>query len=129
MPIVAGVNAPQLTDEEYALVAAVAEREAWDDLSRPPAIPAAPRTLAEQAAVLRFAACLPAPPRRTGMDPRHARLLMLALGALGLLACWLVSPERTAVGLLVVGVFCLAGLRRRRRGGRTALRPRRPWPA
>jgi|GEM_PF-5776287 len=120
MPIDAGVNAPELTEQEYALVAAVAAREAWTDLSRPPTVSASPRTLAEQAAVVRFAASLPAPAPR-GLDPRRARVLMLVLGAVGLAACWFVSPERTALGLLVVGLFCLAGLRRRRRAASPAL--------
>lgn len=105
-----------LTDEEYRLVAAVAAREGWDDLSRPRTETRSPRTLAEQAAVMRFAAAVPPPRPARGMDPRVARILMLVLGAAGLLACWIVSPERTALGLAVVGVFCLVGLRRRGRG-------------
>ncbi len=123
MPIHAGtMTHGNLTDEEYHLVAAVAAREGWADLSRPVTTGGGPRSLAEQAAVLRYAAAVPRPRMATGWDPRWARAVMLAIGAVGLLACWLVSPERTALGLVVVGLFCLVGLRRR---GRAAAMPAR----
>lgn len=116
----------QLTEAQYRLVAAVAEREGWTDLERPP-LSGGPRTLAEQDAVMRFAAALPAPEaaRRPDVE-RIARIAMFALGAVGLVVCWIVSPERTAVALLMVGVFCLFALRRRgRRGARRAPARRR----
>lgn len=114
----AGVSPGEITDAEYVLVAAVAAREGWDDLAAPPADPVLPRTVAEQAAVLRFAAALPPAPTSRGWNPAHARALMVVLVAAGLVACWLVSPERTALGLLFAGLFCLVALRRRaRRGG------------
>jgi hypothetical protein len=108
---------PKLTEAQYRLVAAVAEREGWTDLERPP-VCGGPRTLAEQDAVVRFAAALPAPPAAGPRVERLARAAMFALGGVGLLACWLVSPERTGAALLMVGVFCLFALRRRGRRGR-----------
>lgn len=119
----------QLTEAQYRLVAAVAEREGWADLEDPP-LSGGPRTLAEQAAVMRFASALapgaPAPRRDT---ERIARIVMFTLGGAGLLACWLVSPERTAAALLIVGVFCLFALRRRGRRGahRAPARRRVGW--
>lgn len=116
VPIHAGTMAHlNLTDDEYRLVATVAEREGWVDLAKPVVDAARPRTIAEQQAVLRFAAAIPGPRLSSGWNPRWARGVMLAIGAVGLLVCWLISPERTALGLLFVGVFCLIGLRRRGR--------------
>lgn len=124
---------PQLTEAQYRLVAAVAEREGWGDLEDPP-LSGGPRSLAEQAAVMRFRSALPAAaaaPRRD--TERIARIVMFALGGVGLIACWLVSPERTAAALLMVGVFCLFALRRRGRRstgrvpGRMPARRRLGW--
>jgi hypothetical protein len=112
----------QLTEEQYRLVAAVAEREGWTDLAAP-ALEGGPRTLAEQEAVLRFTRALPAARARSrAVRERNAKLVMAAVGAAGLLVCWMVSPERTAAALLMVGVFCLVALRRR---GRRAAGTRR----
>lgn len=107
---------PQLTEAQYRLVAAVAEREGWTDLSEPP-LTGGPRSLDEQDAVMRFVSALPtAPaPAARGWNDRHARIAMCAVGAVGLVVCWVVSPERTAAALLMVGVFCLFALRRRGR--------------
>jgi Flp pilus assembly protein TadB len=104
-----------VSDEQLVLVAEVAAREGWSDLRRP-VVEAFPRTLSEQEAVYRYAGALPrARAGATARTLRRARVAMLVLLAVGLLACWLVSPERTALGLVVVGVFSLIGLRRRRR--------------
>lgn len=121
-----------LTDEEYRLVAAVAAREHWQDITRPQTTSRLPRTLAEQQAVMTFVDAMPAPPPAPrGLSPRTARIVMLVIGLAGLVACWLHSPERTALGLIVVGVFSLIGLARRRRGaghapGRVAAARGRP---
>jgi hypothetical protein len=126
VPILAGVTTrEELTDGDYLLVAAVAGREGWTDLRRPVTVADRPRTVAEQAAVLRYAAAIPPERLPSGWDPRRARLFMLALGAVGLVACWLVSPERTALGLIVVGLFCLVGLRKRSRTAPALHAPRR----
>ncbi|MCC6831419.1 MAG: hypothetical protein IT200_08735 [Thermoleophilia bacterium] len=121
---------PELTEAQYRLVAAVAEREGWHALEDPP-LSGGPRTLAEHAAVMSFRGALPAARGRTPRrdTERIARIVMFALGAAGLIACWLVSPERTAAALLIVGVFCLFALRRRgRRGhGRMPARRRLGW--
>ena len=117
------MTAPVPTDEELALVADVAVREGWADLSRPPEAHGA-RTLAEQQAIARFEASVP----RRGRDERVLRLrarlsiAALSVGVLG--ACWWVSPARTAIGLVGAGVFSLVAMRRSRRkaarGARTA---------
>jgi hypothetical protein len=111
------------TDEELTLVADVAVREGWPDLSKPPAAHGA-RTLAEQAAIARFEASVP----RRGRSQRALRLrarlsiAALTLGVLG--ACWWVSPARTAIGLVGAGLFSLIAMRRSRR---KTTRPRTPF--
>ena len=116
----------QLTEAQYHLVAAVAEREGWADLSDPP-LTGGPRSLDEQDAVMRFVGALPSAPAPTprGWNERHARILMCAVGAVGLVVCWIVSPERTAAALLMVGVFCLFAVRRRGRRSSAARVPAR----
>ncbi|MCB0882022.1 MAG: hypothetical protein KDC33_07370 [Thermoleophilia bacterium] len=122
------VAASTLTEQQYLLVAAVAEREEWTDLAAPPAAGSCARTLAEHEAVARYVAALPGgrPPHR-GIDPRivRAAVLVACLAALG--ACWWVSPGRTAVGLIAAGAFALWSLRRRRarEAAGVAPRPRR----
>ena len=115
---------PQLTEAQYRLVAAVAEREGWSDLSDPP-LTGGPRSLDEQDAVMRFSGALPRPVAAApkGWNERHARIAMCAAGAIGLVVCWIVSPERTAAALLMVGIFCMFALRRR---GRKAANRRMP---
>ena len=111
-----------ISDAELSLVAAVAGREAWTDLSAPPE-EHPPRTLGEELAVARFRAAVPhrRAARRTAV---HARLAVavLTVGVLG--ACWWVSPTRTAIGLIAAGFFSLIALRRRGRPRSGALRPR-----
>lgn len=121
-----------LTDADYQLVALVAEREGWQNLSQPPLEPPMPRGLAEQMAVARFCAALPPKRRFTlqrpepwSVNPRTARIVMVAVCLIALVVCWLVSPERTALGLVGAGVFCLWALKRRRTAGPTAGMPRR----
>ncbi len=113
------------TDEELALVADVAVREAWTDLSRPPAAHGV-RTLSEQLAIARFEASVPRPARSERALRLRARLSIAALtiGVLGV--CWWVSPARTAIGLVGAGVFSLIAMRRSRR--RQAGRARRTRP-
>lgn len=109
-----GMTAIAPTDEELTLVADVAVREGWQDLSDPPASHGA-RTLAEQLAIARFEASVP----RRGRSQRALRLrarlsiAALTLGVLG--ACWWVSPARTAIGLVGAGIFSLVAMRRSRR--------------
>ena len=107
------MSRPALSDAELALVAAVAGREAWTDLSAPPQ-DHPPRTLEEERAVARFGAAVPS--RRRGRPSAlRGRLAVAALtvGVLG--ACWWVSPTRTAIGLIGAGLFSLVALRRRGR--------------
>lgn len=109
-----------ISDAELALVACVAGRERWSDLSSPPDVHP-PRTIEEELAVARFAAAVP---RRR--DPRSARvkarLAMAAVAVAVLGACWWVSPTRTALALIVAGLVSAVAMRRsRRREGR---RPR-----
>ncbi|MFN8110909.1 MAG: hypothetical protein U0Y82_13850 [Thermoleophilia bacterium] len=106
-----------LTDAEYRLVADVAAREGWPDLRRPTITGHSVRTLHEQRAVARYDAAVrrTARTRSPGMPPRVAAATMWLLGALGLGACWWVSPTRTAIALVVVGVAALVGLARRGR--------------
>jgi hypothetical protein len=115
---------PPVSDEELLLVAEVARREGWEDLARPPAAHAAPRSLQEAAAVARFAALAAdrAPRSRAGPDGR-ARLALALAAAAVVGACWWVSPARTAIALLGAGLICLIALRRRRRAGP----PARAW--
>lgn len=121
------MSASPPTDQELATVARVAGREGWDDLSAPPeAHP--PRTLEEELAVARFAEALPRR-RPAGARARRirARLAVAALSAVVLGGCWVVSPTRTAIGLLGAGVFSMVALHRsRRRAPRAPGAARRP---
>lgn len=121
------VGIAQLTETEYLTVAGVAEREQWPDLSDPPLAGASPRSFAEQAAIARFIAAMgdARAPRRRELDPRLVRAVMVAALVIGLGACWVVSPGRTALGLIVSGVFCLWALRRQRRNAVPGVRDRR----
>ena len=114
------------TDDELALVADVAVREGWPDLSRPPDAHGA-RTLAEQRAIARFEASVPRPARDERALRLRARLSLaiLTVGVLGV--CWWVSPTRTAIGLVGAGVFSLIAMRRSRRRGSRPARPRTPF--
>jgi hypothetical protein len=116
-----GVTAAPPTDDELALVAGVAVREGWADLSAPPASHGA-RSLAEQAAIARFEASVPGRTRSERALRLRARLAIAALtvGVLG--TCWVISPARTAIGLVGAGIFSLIAMRRARR---TASRSRR----
>ena len=112
-PIVAP-TALDISDGELATVARVAGREAWSDLASPPQAHG-PRTLDEERAVARFTAA--AAPRRAGrggwMTPLRARIMVAAMTAAVLGACWIVSPTRTAIGLFGAGLFSLIAFRRR----------------
>jgi hypothetical protein len=108
------------TDDELALVADVAVREGWTDLSKPPETHGV-RSLAEQLAIARFEASVPRKARSERALRLRARLAIAALtiGVLGV--CWWVSPARTAIGLVGAGLFSLIAMRRsRRRQARTA---------
>jgi hypothetical protein len=102
-----------VSDSELALVAQVAGRERWSDLSAPPDAHG-PRTIAEELAVSRFRTALPRPrgPRATRLQ---ARLALVALSVVVLGACWWVSPTRTAIGVFGAGLFSLIALRRSQR--------------
>lgn len=114
-----------ITDAELALVARVAGREGWSDLASPPQAHA-PRTLDEERAVARFAAAVPRRRRRGARARRvHARLALVALAAVVLGACWVVSPTRTAIGLIGAGLFSLVALHRARRRERATAAPAR----
>lgn len=116
-----GMTATTPTDDELALVADVAVREGWADLSAPPASHGA-RSLQEQRAIARFEASVPRAPRSQRALRLRARLAIAALtiGVLG--ACWWVSPARTAIGLIGAGIFSLVAMRRsRRKQARAAL--------
>lgn len=102
------------TDDELALVAAVAVREGWPDLASPPASHGA-RTLAEQSAIARFQAAIPRAGRNERATRIRARVAIVALSLVVLGACWWVSPARTAIGLLGAGLFSLIAMRRARR--------------
>jgi hypothetical protein len=117
--------APPLTDAELAAVAAVAGREGWTDLARPPG-DHPPRSLAEERAVARFQAAVPRA-RDERVIRMRARLAIAALSVVVLGGCWLVSPTRTAIGLIGAGIFSLIALRRSRRRAEAVARPRRPW--
>ena len=116
--------APTLSDAELSVVARVAGREAWTDLSAPPDAHG-PRSLDEELAVARFRAALPVRrgPRRVTALQARIGVAVLTVGVLG--ACWWVSPTRTAIGLFGAGVFSLFALRRRGRDRRRDPR-RRP---
>lgn len=115
-----------ISDDELAIVAVVAAREAWVDLASPPE-DHGPRTLAEERAVARFAGAVPRP-----KDPRvtriRARIAIVALSVVVLGACWVVSPTRTAIGLLGAGLFSLIALRRQRRRANDPRPPARRPP-
>ena len=105
-----------ISDDELRTVAVVAGREGWSDLASPPESHG-PRSLDEELAVARFTAAS-APrraPRGRWMTPLKARLIVAGtvVGVLG--ACWLVSPTRTAIGLVGAGIFSLIALKRRAR--------------
>lgn len=114
-----------VTDAELAVVAAVAGREGWADLSSPPE-DHGPRTLSEERAVARFQGAIPRA-RSARASRVRARLLVVALTVVVLGVCWYVSPARTAIGLVGAGVFSLIALRRarRREAAGAAARPRR----
>lgn len=118
----------EITDDELALVARVAGREGWGDLSAPPEAHG-PRTLDEGRAVARFTAAIPGSRASRVRSPRAARIrarvaiVALTVGVLG--ACWFVSPTRTAIGLFGAGLFSLVALRRTRRRAGEPPRPRR----
>ncbi len=112
-----------LSDAELAIVARVAGREAWTDLSAPPEIHG-PRTIQEELAIARFRDAVPARRSRRATQMR-ARLSIAALAVVVLGACWFVSPTRTAIGLFGAGLFSLVAFRRRGRpagGARLGLR-------
>lgn len=119
-------------EDELLIVARVAEREGWDDIDAPPATHP-PRTIAEQAAVARFAAARSVPARRAAARVGYQAKVRLAAVAVALVvlgACWWVSPARTALGLLGAGVVCLIAARRRgRAAGRGHARRRTGGPA
>jgi hypothetical protein len=58
----------------------------------------------------------------------RARLAIAVLSVVVLGGCWLVSPTRTAIGLIGAGIFSLIALRRSRRRPAAAARPAR-WPS
>jgi hypothetical protein len=117
------MTATMPTDDELTLVADVAVREGWTDLSRPPESHGA-RTLSEQLAIARFESSVPRRARSERALRLRARLAIAALtiGVLG--ACWWVSPARTAIGLVGAGIFSLVAMRRSRRRTSRAARPR-----
>jgi hypothetical protein len=120
----------EISDAELALVARVAGREGWGDLSAPPETHG-PRTLDEGRAVARFTAAIPGARASRFRGPRATRIrarvaiVALTVGVLG--ACWFVSPTRTAIGLFGAGLFSLVALRRTRRRAGEPPRPRRPF--
>lgn len=116
-----------VSDAELALVAQVAGREGWGDLSAPPDAHG-PRTIAEELAVSRFRAALP-PARPAPLGRLKARLALVALSVLVLGACWWVSPTRTAIGLVGAGLVSLVALRRSRRRHRPGAGRRGPAAA
>jgi hypothetical protein len=120
-----------ITDAELAVVARVAGREGWSDLSAPPE-EHGPRSLEEGRAVARFAAAVPGARGPRGRSARATRvrarlaLVVLTVGVLG--ACWWVSPTRTAIGLIGAGLFSLIALRRTTRRAEDGPRPPRRSP-
>lgn len=115
---------PQITDQQLALVGDVARREGWRDLGDPP-LAGGPRSLSEQLAIANYIdTVMPMPAKDPIHARRRARIAMVGLLLIGLIVCWMVSPERTALGLVVAGVFCLFAFRKsRRRGRRSASGP------
>jgi hypothetical protein len=123
MSMRADVSADPATpaDDDLMLATAVARREGWeDDLGNPPAAHG-PRSLPEERAVARFVASS-APARRSRPAVSHdakVRLGLLLLAVVVLRACWWMSPERTALGLVGAGLVCLIAMRRRARRRRS----------
>lgn len=111
------------SDAELEIVARVAGREAWVNLTAPPESHA-PRTIAEALAVARFggAAARRRSRRGRGLTRLQARLALGALTVLVLGACWLISPTRTAIGIFGGALFCLIAFRRRTASARSARR-------
>ncbi len=116
-----------LSDSELAVVAAVAGREGWADLASPPQ-DHAPRSLDEERAVARFQAAVPKVRDERAIRIR-ARLAIAVLTVVVLGGCWLVSPTRTAIGLIGAGIFSLIALRRSQRRAAAGPRPRRWSPS
>lgn len=119
------MSAPTLSDAELATVATVAKRERWVNLTSPPD-GHGPRTVAEAQAVASFMTAAERRQQRTKDRSRNARIAVVVLVAVVLGACWLVSPERTALALLAAGLIAFIGhsmgrRRRHRREGRSAL--------
>mgnify|MGYP001171164832 CR=1 FL=1 len=112
---------PEVTDDDLLLVAEVAGREGWDDLARPPQAQGAPRSLAEAAAVDRYARAAVRRTRSPKAARTRARVVSAALSVAVLGFCWWVSPTRTGIALLAVGVLALLAMGRgRRRRNRVA---------
>jgi hypothetical protein len=82
------------------------------------------RSLPEQLAIARFEAAVPRPARSERALRLRARLAIAALtvGVLG--TCWVISPTRTAIGLVGAGIFSLIAMRRARRRQARGMRPR-----
>ena len=119
------MSAPTISDDHLATVATVARRERWVDLTSPPDRHG-PRSVAAAVAVARFVDAADQRRRRVKDRSRNARIAVVVLVAVVLGACWLVSPERTALALLAAGLIAFVahstGRRRRhRREGRAAL--------
>ena len=90
------MSATPISDAELAVVARVAAREGWSDLSAPPdAHP--PRSIAEERAVGRFGAALPRARRSPRAARARARLALVVLSVAVLGACWWVSPTRATL--------------------------------
>jgi hypothetical protein len=114
------MTAFQITDQQLALVGDVARREGWRDLGDPP-LAGGPRSLSEQLAIASYIdTVMPMASKDPINARRRARIGMVGLLVVGLIVCWIVSPERTALGLLVAGIFCLFAFRKSRRRGARA---------
>lgn len=119
------MSVPTLSDTELATVASVAKRERWVNLASPPE-GHGPRTVTEAEAVASFMTAAEGRRRRTKDRSRNARIAVVVLVAVVLGACWIISPERTALALLAAGLIAFIGhsmgrRRRHRREGRSAL--------
>ncbi|MGI9538980.1 MAG: hypothetical protein ACR2N6_02390 [Miltoncostaeaceae bacterium] len=119
------MSAPTISDHDLATVATVAQRERWVNLASPPE-GHGPRTVAEAEAVANFVGAAERRQRRTKDRSRNARIAVVVLVAVVLGACWIISPERTALALLAAGLIAFIGhsmgrRRRHRREGRSAL--------
>lgn len=108
----------EIDDPTRALAHVVAAREGWDPEGPAPE-DHPPRTLAEERAVALLGAAGGTPeasPRRGRLDPAvRARLITVGLILLVLGVCWWISPERTALALIVAGLMCLVAMRGRAR--------------